>query len=773
MEAPGPLGWSTLDRNARLVGGAIAALVAGAALALAFAPLARAEFKFVGEWGSPTGGDLVSPFDVERDNAGNTYVVDALARKVLKYDAANNFQLSWGSFGTGPGQFSVPIAIGVNEATGEVYVADFNELDPVNPTRIERFDANGNFIGQFGSFGEDAGQFGVVTGIAVEQVSGDVFTTEQNRVQRFNSAGQFELMWGKDVVPGGGTGPETCVAGCKEGETGPAAGELSGATSIAVSGNAVYVSEDGNARISRFNATTGAFQVMGGRDVQPGGAQIGETCVAACQAALRGSGPGELDEPRGIDVNPAFGFVFIVDERNSRVQRWNGALGYISQFGAAGTGDGEFQDPDGLTENQGAVIVTDTSPPRAQRFTGLGAFQARFGDPQPKTLQIPISIAAGPGGVYVTDQNDRVLQFDNQGGFVKRFGSSGVTPGQFSGASGIAAGADGNVYVADEGNDRVQRFDSSGAALSAWGSTGPAQGQFDDPVDVAVGRGGSVYVLEAGNNNRVQRFSAIGGFEGTWGAPGDAPGQFSFPEGLATDPKGNVYVADGNNDRIQKFDADGRLITAWGGTGVGDGQFKQAGDIAVDGAGNVFVVDIGNNRVEAFGPTGEFRGRWGANGGDGTAGAGPGEFYRPMAVAVDAPGYIYVVDSFNNRVQKFAGTPALELVGKRRQDLKRLKVTAGCQSGPCNVRLSGKVMVKGGGGGKRDKLSIKLKPLTLMLNAGATAKRKLKPKKARKTAQQVSALLDQGARAKVIVRGVATNEAGEAKAKRKIKLRTP
>ena len=51
--------------------------------------------------------------------------------------------------------------------------------------------------------------------------------------------------------------------------------------------------------------------------------------------------------------------------------------------------------------------------------------------------------------------------FDNQGGFIKRFGGSGVAPGQSRAPSGIAAGADGNVYVVDQGNDRVQRFDSS------------------------------------------------------------------------------------------------------------------------------------------------------------------------------------------------------------------------------------------------------------------------------------------------------------------------
>ena len=732
MEVAGPLGWSTLDRVTRLVGGAIAALGASAALSLASAPPAAAEFKFVGEWGSPIGGELIFPFDVERDNAGNTYVVDALARTVHKYDAANNHVLSWGSFGTGPGQFGNPISIGVNEGNGEVYVADINELNPLGFIKIQRFDSNGNFIGQFGSFGEDAGQFEDVDGISVNQANGDVFVTEQNRVQRFNAAGQFELMWGKDVVPGGGTGPETCVAGCKAGEIGTAAGELSFPSGIAVSGNLVFVSEDGNSRVSRFNATTGAFQVMGGRDVQPGGAQIGETCVAACQAGLRGTGPGELDEVAGIDVNHAFGFVYIVDADNHRVQRWNTALTYSSEFGAEGTGDGEFQTPDGLTENQGTVIVTDLSPPRAQTFTGAGVFQAHFGDPRPGTIQVPSGIAAGPGGVYVTDQQDRVLVFDNQGGFIKRFGGSGGAAGNLSRPAGIAAGADGNVYVADQGNDRVQRFSSTGEALSAWGSTGAAQGQFDSPIDVAVGRAGSVYVVDA-SNQRIQRFSAIGGFEGTWGAPGEAPGQFSFPSGIATDPDGNVYVADSSNHRIQKFDPDGGLITIWGGEGVGDGQFEGPRDVAVDGAGNVFVVDLGNNRIQAFGPNGEFRGRWGANGGDGTAGAGPGRVLSAVLGRGRRPRL-----HLRRRRPKQPGAEVRRHAGagpegeeapaaQAAEGLGRLHraAPATCAS---RARWSSRA-------GRRRRsapsVSIKLKPVSLTLNAGAAATKKLKPKKAK------------------------------------------
>jgi len=742
----------------------IARLTAAAvALLLAIAPAgARAEFKLVDEIGAASGGELVTPIDVERDNAGNTYAVDALTARVVKYDAADNFVTSWGGRGSGPGQFSTPFAIGVNEATGESYVADLDESNPVAlGVRIERFDANGTFLGQFGSFGTAAGQFGVIQGIAVQPGTGDVFVAESNRVQRLNSTGGFELMWGKDVVPGGATGPETCAAACKEGEPGDAAGELRGPAGIAVTGASVYVTEDGNSRVSRFNAATGAFQIMAGADVQPGGAMVGETCVAACQAGLRGTGPSEFDEPRGIDVNNAFGFVFVVDADNHRVQRLSGGLGYVSEFGAEGTGDGQFVAPRGVTENQGTVIVADGGLPRLQSFTGLGAFQDRFGDPQPGTMVLPFGLAVGPGGVYVTDRLDRVLRYDNAGGFISRFGSTNAPPGGGAPLAGIGIGPDGNVYVVDQSNDRVAWFDSAGNALGAFGSSGAGDGQFDFPADVAVGPDGTVFVLDGAINGRVQRFSPIGDFEGTWGAPGDAPGQFNGARGIATDSKGSVYVADSSNDRVQKFDPQGTLLAGWGTTGSGDGEFDSPGDLAIDGAGNVYVADSGNNRVQRFEADGKFSGRFGANGGDGTIGAGPGEFNQPSSVAVDADGYIYVLDTFNSRVQKFAATPELKLKAKKRQKLKRLKVKVTCQSGPCNVRVTGK--------GKVGDLKLKLMAKRAQLGAGERTKLKLKAKRAGKA----RALLAGGAQAKLTVKATATNEAGKAKAKRKLKLRAP
>lgn len=158
-------------------------------------------------------------------------------------------------------------------------------------------------------------------------------------------------------------------------------------------------------------------------------------------------------------------------------------------------------------------------------------------------------------------------------------------------------------------------------------------------------------------------------FKLKWGASGSADGQFSIPLDVAVDSSNNVYVLDKDNNRIQKFTSTGTFLTKWGSgcnltTGfgcntfapgaisVGDGQFAfaTARGIAVDTFGNVYVVDSGNNRVQKFTSNGVFLTKWGS------AGSGDGQFSTAYRVAVDTIGNVYVVDWGNNRVQKFTST---------------------------------------------------------------------------------------------------------------------
>ncbi|GAA3403214.1 fibronectin type III domain-containing protein [Paenibacillus hodogayensis] len=135
-------------------------------------------------------------------------------------------------------------------------------------------------------------------------------------------------------------------------------------------------------------------------------------------------------------------------------------------------------------------------------------------------------------------------------------------------------------------------------------------------------------------------------------------GGFNYPSGVAADSSGNIYIADSGNNRIQKWTAATGLWSEWGAgggqSGTEAGQFNNPKGIAVDSSGNIYVADSSSNRIQKWTvATGNWT-TWGKAGG--TWGNGPGEFFYPQGVAVDSQDYVYVVDTYNHRIQKLTST---------------------------------------------------------------------------------------------------------------------
>ena len=80
--------------------------------------------------------------DVAWDAAGDTFISDGyINSRVAKVDKNGDWIKSWGTPGSGPGQFNVPHSI-ATDAQGNVYVADRGN------SRIQVFDGEGKFLRQ-------------------------------------------------------------------------------------------------------------------------------------------------------------------------------------------------------------------------------------------------------------------------------------------------------------------------------------------------------------------------------------------------------------------------------------------------------------------------------------------------------------------------------------------------------------------------------------------------------------------------------------------------
>lgn len=143
----------------------------------------------VGTWGTEGTGDgqFDRPMAVAVDPAGNVYVTDWWNDRIQKLSPSGAFLTKWGSTGSGDGQVSGPAAIAADSA-GYVYVADAGN------NRIEKFDGSGGFVTKWGSEGTGDGQFQFPDGIAID-AAGNLYVADlgNDRIDKFTYAPQVAL----------------------------------------------------------------------------------------------------------------------------------------------------------------------------------------------------------------------------------------------------------------------------------------------------------------------------------------------------------------------------------------------------------------------------------------------------------------------------------------------------------------------------------------------------------------------------------------------------
>jgi uncharacterized protein (DUF2147 family) len=459
------------------------------------------------------GGDLFFPLGVAADAAGNVYVADANNHRIQKFDPSGTWERAWGRdvvAGGGTGFEVCTVAASCKQ-------------------------------GVVGGLG---GELNTPSGVAVDG-AGNVYVSDASneRIQKFDSSGNWGRAWGKDVLAGGGTGFEVCIgaASCKPGEAGGLGGEFSGLSPFGgvaadPAGN-VYVT-DQNQRIQKFDPS-GNWERAWGKDVVTGGGTGFEICTVAanCQRGAVGGLGGELNFPTGVAADPA-----------------------------------------------GNVYVADFL--RIQKFDSSGGWERAWG----KDV-----VTGGSTGFEVCTVAASCEQ-----------GTSGGLGGEFRGPYGVAAEAAANVYVADMLNQRIQKFDPSGNWERAWGKdvdsgggtgfevctvaasckgggTGGLGGELSrNPFDVAADAAGNVYVSDSGYE-RIQRYAEVGSAPVCKGHPATIVGTDGSDVLRGTSGK-DVIVGLGGNDKLSGL-AGKDVICGGGGKDIlkgGKGNDKLYGESGKD-----------------------------------------------------------------------------------------------------------------------------------------------------------------------------------------------
>ncbi|MBX7219385.1 MAG: SBBP repeat-containing protein [Blastocatellia bacterium] len=201
------------------------------------------------------------------------------------------------------------------------------------------------------------------------------------------------------------------------------------------------------------------------------------------------------------------------------------------------------------------------------------------------------------------------------------------------------------ILVADTFNNRIQKYENG-----SW-SVIPTPA-LNLPEAVACdSTGQTVYVADTGNNKVI--YTQNGGT--TWNDL-TSPGQVSGPQGLALDGSGNLYLADTNGNRVLRFTGGMPSATplVLAGPGSGLGQVTGPRGLAFGGNNRLYIADRGNNRILMIPNANGTPGASVQIAGKGSGSLPFGQVLAPESVALDSAGNLYVADTGNNRVIRFA-----------------------------------------------------------------------------------------------------------------------
>ena len=295
------------------------------------------------------------------------------------------------------------------------------------------------------------------------------------------------------------------------------------------------------------------------------------------------------------------------------------------------------------------------------------------------TFAVTIGPDGAVGGIYVS--RTQVLELADGLEVTLTKDREGLSPdawrvGQQRLGSSASLVRDGREYFLEHvvGGWRLARYLIHTVAGNAQLSDGTlaTSASLSAPSGVTLDALGNLYLAES-SDHRIRKIDPSGVIttvagsrvQGHGGDGGPAVGaQLNSPQGVAADAAGNVYIADTANNLVRKTDASGTITTlagsgAWGYSGDGGpatmARLRRPVAVAADAVGSIYIADAGNDRVRKVDASGTITTVAGTGEADYGGDGGPATealLNDPRGVAVDALGNVYIADTWNNRVRK-------------------------------------------------------------------------------------------------------------------------
>lgn len=397
-------------------------------------------------------------YGIDVDSGGNFWLTDTFNNRILKYDSAGRHV---GTYGTGLFHGDAR-GMAIDEPRNRVYVSD------ATVGLVQVFNLQGTFVESLGG-GAGAGPLNL--GSARQPTvatDGTLYVAEYGnaRVHRFTATGDDAGFFPKPAQPA-------------------VAGQLGEPRDVDVDDQTgdIWVADSWNQRFQRFGATGEFIGTWGSRSASP---QYG------------------MNYPRGIAIDPVSRRVWVANQRGHHIKRYDYDGGFVDQLGDAETDSeaaGFFRWPLDMEFQDGKALVTDRNSSKVKLLdaatgTELSSFTRsgnHGGAIDPVTGNLFVSTATT---IYVYNPTGTSL--------ITSFGSSGTGDGQFRHIWDMVV-SNGVLYVTDDSASRIQAFTTSGAFLGKWGGYGQGAYQFKNPSGIAAGADGLLYVADAGND-RVSVF---------------------------------------------------------------------------------------------------------------------------------------------------------------------------------------------------------------------------------------------------------------------------